>query len=415
MKHEWFKPRHYKHFDVPVGVKFANGAACDPRFVIANSWLPLIHYIKREKRYKPKDGKTVFKNRDIMYASHKDACIIAKYAHELSARLDKYYEDNGLCDHVIAYRKLGKSNYHFSAEAYEFARANSPCIVLCFDITGFFNNLDHGILKERLKRVLGTTEIPADWYKVFRHVTRYNKVELADLAGHPTFGARMKLRTRAPIATIAELRSTGIAIHPNPSTIDLAVRPHGIPQGTPISSALSNLYMIDVDKVMSAICLTKKALYQRYSDDILIVCSPADEADITAALHASIENHKLKIKKEKTERVEFDAAKPKAFQYLGFTMSPDGATIRPGSLGRQWRKAKRSIRKTKRDGETAIRQGKATEIFTKKLRKKLSPVGVRNFSSYARKSAKAFGAKKIVKQVLRLERMVDEAIRELKP
>jgi hypothetical protein len=38
---------------------------------------------------------------------------------------------------------------------------------------------------------------------------------------------------------------------------------------------------------------------------------------------------------------------------------------------------------------------------------------VRNFSSYARRSAKAFGNKKIVRQVLRLERMIDTALIDL--
>lgn len=146
MTSPWFKPRGYKHFDVPVGQRFAEKASISA-FVESHDWLPLIHYVKRQRRYKPKDGKTVYKDRDIMYASHRDACILSKYAYDLSGRLDLFYETNGLCDHVIAYRKLGKSNYVFSSEAYRFAVSELPCIVLCFDITGFFDNLDHAILK----------------------------------------------------------------------------------------------------------------------------------------------------------------------------------------------------------------------------------------------------------------------------
>ena len=155
MKHEWFKPRGYKHFDAAVGERFADKSASNPLFVRTHDWLPLIHYVKREKRYKPKDGKTVFKDRDIMYASHRDACILSKYSYDISRLLDKFYEDSNLCRNVIAYRRLGLSNYDFSSEAYRFCMANSPCVVLCFDITGFFDHLNHGILKDRLKRVLG--------------------------------------------------------------------------------------------------------------------------------------------------------------------------------------------------------------------------------------------------------------------
>jgi RNA-directed DNA polymerase len=149
------------HFDAPVGETFAKCVE-HADFVAKHSWLPLIHYTKRVKRYKAIDGRTVFKERPIMYASHRDACILSKYAWELSTALDQYYEDRGLSTHVIAYRKLGRSNYDFSADAFTFASANPNFVVLCFDITGFFDHIDHKILKDRLKRVLRTSELTRD-------------------------------------------------------------------------------------------------------------------------------------------------------------------------------------------------------------------------------------------------------------
>ena len=59
---------------------------------------------------------------------------------------------------VIAYRALGRANYHFSAEALAFARANAPVTILAFDVRGFFDTLDHGLLKQRLKSLLGVSE-----------------------------------------------------------------------------------------------------------------------------------------------------------------------------------------------------------------------------------------------------------------
>ena len=142
----WFRSSGYKHLDVQIAEKFAERTA-NPDFVAAHSWLPLIKYIKRTKRYKPKHGKTVSKERQIMYASHRDACILKRYSLQLTDLLDKHYSSNGLDSAVIAYRKLGKANYDFSAEAFRFAIKMMPCSVLCFDITGFFDNLDHRILK----------------------------------------------------------------------------------------------------------------------------------------------------------------------------------------------------------------------------------------------------------------------------
>jgi RNA-directed DNA polymerase len=406
MKPEWFRTRGYKHLDSPVGEAFAFRRATKADFVEQHAWLPLIHYVKLVRRYKPTQGKTVLKPRDIMYASHRDACILAKYAHELSARLDDYYATNGISSHVIAYRKLGRSNYDFSADAYRYCIEHTPCIVLCFDITGFFDHLDHGILKDRLKRITGTTELPNDWYKVFRHVTRFRKIEREDLAEHAVFGPRLKLRDSNPVAGITEVKAAGIPITHNEND-------YGIPQGTPISSALSNLYMIDIDTTLAAICLSRGALYQRYADDILVACQRIDEADIVTKLTDAIEAHKLEIKAEKTERAVFGTKRNTVFQYLGFNISPQGACIRPGSLSRQWRKLRRSVRHAKHVGGAAVASGKAAKIYTKNLRRKLSPVGARNFSSYARRSATALQSKTILHQIRRIERAADKAIREL--
>jgi RNA-directed DNA polymerase len=225
------------------------------------------------------------------------------------------------------------------------------------------------------------------------------------LAAHPRFGPELAIRSRRPIATIAEIIAEDIPIKSNENNF-------GIPQGTPISSVFSNLYMVDLDLKMVALCERRGALYQRYSDDILILCNSADESLITSTFALHLKEHRLSLN-DKSERAVFDPSTPETFQYLGFNISPDGAVIRPGSLARQWRKARRSIARTKKIGAAAVASGAASKIFTKKLRKRFYPVGSRNFSSYARRSAKAFGSKKIVRQVLRLERMIDKELRDL--
>jgi RNA-directed DNA polymerase len=181
---EWFKPRGYRHFDAQVSGSFAEQFS-QAQVVERHSWLPLIYYEKRTKRYKPKEGKTVFKLRPIMYASHRDSCILSKYAWNLSRELDAYYKDSDLDRYVIAYRKLGKSNYHFSADALRFLRARPHSVVLCYDVSGFFDHLDHRILKDRLKRVLKAHELTRDWFAVFRHVTRYSVVQKENPCGSP--------------------------------------------------------------------------------------------------------------------------------------------------------------------------------------------------------------------------------------
>ena len=401
----WFKSRGYKHFDSPVGEPFA-ARVSDRVFVAQHDWSPLIHYTKRIKRYKPLINQTLYKDRPIMYASHRDACILSKYAFDLSNTLDQKYKETRLDNSVIAYRKLGKANHHFSSEAYRFALANSPCVVLCFDVAGFFDHLNHSILKSRLRKILGDKEISDDWYRVFKHVTSYSKVDKADLQSHPIIGPKMRKGGSDIISTIAKIKSYSINMESNNNE-------YGVPQGTPISSAFSNLYMIDLDLEVDKICKNFGSLYQRYSDDILIVCSVEAEKFITDSLHIEITKHKLEIKADKCERVIFDSKSPMSFQYLGFDVSPQGAIIRASSLAKQWRKLKRHIARTKKIGSRQISSGKSSIIFTKKLRSKFWPTGVRNFSQYARRSSSSFNSPEIRRQILRLERAADHSIKEL--
>lgn len=363
MRPYWFNKRGYKHLDVPTEEEFALRIDDDSYPVKSHAWSPLLRYIKRVKRYKPMAAQTIYKERDIMYASHRDACILSKYAANLTSILDDLYEAEGLAGSVIGYRRLGKSNYDFSADAYRFAKEHGPCVVLCFDVTGFFDNLDHYLLKKRLKALLNVSELPQDWFCVFRHVTRFRYINRESLASHPIFGARLKSTAQVPIASIAEVKEAAIPIIRNENS-------YGIPQGTPISAVFSNLYMLDVDRMMAALCEKYGSLYQRYSDDILIICSFENEKMISDALLTAVADEKLEIKDEKTERAIFDVDNQQVFQYLGFNITPDGATIRPSSLARQWRKLKYSIAKTKKIGSLAIAEGRADKIFTKRLRRR---------------------------------------------
>ncbi|HYM36434.1 MAG TPA: reverse transcriptase domain-containing protein, partial [Steroidobacteraceae bacterium] len=264
---EWFKPRRYKHVDRPVCAAYAEKIASTPLLVEQHSFSPLIHYLKAVKRYKPGPHKTVVKERPIMYASHRDACILSCYSLRLNERLEEFYKGNALGEHVIAYRSLGKANYDFSAEVFEYAKAHSPCVILAFDVRGFFDTLDHRLLKARLNRILGTSTLSPDWYQVFKFVTKFHFLEKRELLGHPTFAGRFDQKGPVPIGTIAEIKEAGVKVYSN-------LNPKaGIPQGTPISASLSNLYMVDFDLATKGYCDSIGALYRRYSDDILVVCS----------------------------------------------------------------------------------------------------------------------------------------------
>ncbi len=430
MTPEWLKPRRYRHFDLPVNEAFARKIT-NPTLVSRHAFSPLIHYTKAETRYKkcPETGiRTIsVKERPIKYASHRDACILAYYAHHINLALDQHYRATGICDSVIAYRALGRANYDFAAEALAFASENAPVMILAFDVTGFFDTLDHSFLKKRLKGLLGVPELSDDWYKVFRAITRFYYVSLAELKAHEVFGARLKVRSRDRIASMEELKAEAVTFYANP---ELAKgRRRGIPQGTPISAAVSNLYMIEFDAKARAFCDTVGALYRRYSDDILVVCNPNDSADVEATIIRLISEERLEISPHKTEKTLFDKGKTlpritKAAQYLGFTMGEGGAAIRESSLARQWRKMRHAMKRAHKSRSWRVKKGLSSKVHTKKLYRRFSYLEIndgtciralRNFSSYGRRSVAVFGAdEKISRQLNRFERAARRELAALK-
>ena len=206
---------------------------------------------------------------------------------------------------------------------------------------------------------------------------------------------------------MSEIKSAFLKITGNTSGV-------GIPQGTPISSTLANLYLIDFDVDMAAHAREVGGFYRRYSDDIIFICPEIHSDNAGRHIESTLKKELLQISAAKTEITLFDPSNPKAAQYLGFNLHPSGASIRPGSLSRQWRKMRRAVKRIESVGKLAIATGKADKIFTKKLRKRFMSLRVRNFSSYARRSASALQSDQVVRQVRRIERKFEELIKAFK-
>lgn len=412
MAKEWFAPRSYRHLDRPVTPAFTDNVP-NPAFVVAHAFAPLLRFEKFSKRYKPTKHKTVPKARPIMFASHKDAAIYGYYAKAITDLLEKQYAANGIAANVLAYRKLGRGNAAFAAEVYEHACKLAPCTILAFDVEDFFGSLNHGRLKTRLKHLLAAGEIPADWYQVFKSVTKYHFIERNDLKSNAIIGPRFKSRGTVPIATIAEIKRLDIPIK-NASTPD-----KGIPQGTPISAALSNLYLLDFDQALAAYAASIGGLYRRYSDDILIIC-PTEKADeAVETVRSRLKGELLQLNDDKTERTLFDpkdkCSRHRAAQYLGFTLQETGPGLRPSTLSRRGRKLKGAIRREQLHMANARANGNVAPISTKRLRRQFSPTGPHNFSTYARNAARVFGPKSVIlRQVRRVEERAHRAILDLK-
>ena len=83
----------------------------------------------------------------------------------------------------------------------------------------------------------------------------------------------------------------------------------GIPQGTPISALLSNIYMLDFDVKLKNFLDKTNSSYYRYCDDILIITPEMNTEKIEKEIYDLIDKFKLDINKDKTE----------AFQYFNWS------------------------------------------------------------------------------------------------
>ena len=189
----------------------------------------------------------------------------------------------------------------------------------------------------------------------------------------------------------------------------------GIPQGSPLSSVLSNIYLIDFDKMMHEKAKEEGFIYRRYCDDILII-SETNKADELQkfAIARILKDHGLEIQPMKVEIIDFhynsrkqirgfkrekgklsipvtsDANNEQRFykslQYLGFEFNGQDIFIRSSSLSKYFRKMKGRIDKTVKMAYSP--NGKLDKVFKRQLFERYSHMGDRNFISYAMNASK---------------------------
>lgn len=397
-RHDWFKVRRYAHFDAPIGVEAAERLVADPAKVAKHAFLPFLHFVKQVKRYKVSKKKVVAKDRPIAYAAHKDAAILSYYAYCLSVAYEKILEGYSLSDDVLAYRKFDppKSNIQMARDSFTLIQDSRLDVAIGLDIEGFFDSLDHDLLKSAWCQVVGTDFLPADHFAVFKAITRYSivgKKEALQRLGISNHRAR-NWQGR-PLCSMLEfrerIRGGGLVIR-NLRENKISNRPCGIPQGSPISAILSNIYMLPFDRAMHSFCSARGAVYRRYSDDILLLCSASQKDEILKEAHAQIQMRCLSIQDSKTMVSEFEPSShgrlvtDRPFQYLGFMYDGKRTLIRSQSLARYYRRMKQRVRMAARD---AKRYGGGSRPYRRALYARFTHLNQRrSFSGYVYRCSK---------------------------
>lgn len=465
----WFKDRFYLHFDKPLTLpikknddelslirkKTQNIHLLESNFsklfgtdiskyhsdhntskINKHSFLPFLRFsvttyktVRTNKTWADARSK---KNREISYASHKDSFIYSYFSKILSDKYETLLKHKNITTNIIAFRKLsfsdengnqkGKSNINFSKDAFDLIEKKGNCTCLCFDLEKFFDTLDHSYLKSAWKTVLGTRTLPKDHFAIYKSITKYSYINVEELL--PQLGIT-KTMFKLKQNKTNNIYSGRMNVLCAPETLRNTIskqnlikvnRINGIPQGSPLSGILSNIYMLNFDEAIIKYLKIHNATYWRYCDDILIIipnnqhyeAHKKRDEEIKEYLSNYIETElKLNIQNKKTEIIIFEKdqsgninineaeSTKKYLQYLGLTFNGKKTLIRSSSIHRFYRK----LKKAKRISVKSMDKNKSHTLYRKKLFKRYSHFGEINFISYTYRVANEFNKNNIKRQV----------------
>lgn len=363
----------YAHFDLRVSLSMPSirKYVMDRTKIVTHSFYPFIHFEKKNSRYGKKGPK---KPRELYYCSHLDRCVYQRYAFLLNCQYNIWACENNIDDVAIAYRdSLGKNNIDFAKDAFDAIRNFPQCFILVGDFTNFFDNLEHQYLKKMMCEVLGVERLPQDYFSVFKNITRFSSWDWKDIvkaAGENIAerGVRKKINSKETVLTKEQFQKNKKDIKKNISGV-------GVPQGSPISAVLSNIYMIKFDKDIKRYVTSKGGIYMRYSDDFIIVLPyerDAEIADFTSYIFSYVESMKglIDLQKEKTscytykDEVIYEGDQPSSINYLGFLFDGKNIRIRPRAITKYYYRMRRKANTIGRSNWTS---SKGRRISAKEL------------------------------------------------
>lgn len=512
-KKDWFKLKRYPHIGFPLEAKdriiWIEKYVKTPETVAKHAFLPFIHKTYSQRKFRKKyfevNGEPILatnlatnktfvprhaeeKVREIYYAGHLDALIFSYYSDILSDKYNAKLMSLGLNESITAYRSIprnetesggpNKCNIDFANDVFKeiLNRNEQQFVVMAFDISSFFDNLDHKILLNLWMEIMGVDRLSNDHFNVFKNITRFSYIDQNEIfeqfkdqiwvERYKPFSNK-KTRVKKRIPKIKYLRNQKALAFCDSKTFFKHKKklvhqlPHkkpeypgqkrnyGIPQGSPISSILANLYLLHFDKTINDFVLKNGGIYRRYSDDMVVLCNSSSKVELENLVYTEIEKYKLEIQKKKTQIFHFKRENGtlkcgqefpdiinwnKNFIYLGFEFDGQRVLLKSASLSGYYRKMKRTIRRgkhfTNKDGSKT-----KGEFFKSRILKKYSYKGSRrrrkfiwndtqnkfeksddynwgNFLSYAYKAQKTLTFNKIKGQTKRHWKKIEELIKQ---
>lgn len=347
--------KRYQHFDFPLSKEKQRKLLkrwLNPKNICHHSFAPFIAFnIKQQKT----DGvKVTTKLRPIKLVAHHDALIYRLYGYYLNCVYEKYIRQHNFTDVPQAYRanhsSISTAKYAFD---YLWQQKNGAWVIKG-DFSHFFDNVNHHILLSKVRKLLMNDEsgyLPADWMHVLKSIMRYRYITKKQ------FKNFIDQYNRQNTNKSRNSRFTYYNKCVHTKLLKLSARNKvGIPEGTAISAALANVYMIDFDLEVKQFVQQYKGLFLRYSDDFVIIL-PATTISYDQVEHIiknismkssndlkiAINNKKTSILRYKDQQIWKDGNRS-VFNFLGFSFNGRQVTFTPSVMYRFHQNAKYSLR-----------------------------------------------------------------------
>lgn len=404
------------------------------------SFSPFLKILAKTPRYRYQFEEGHYdletKIRPLCYAAHQDSLILGYYSFALTKKYEDYIKKHNFDEVVLAYRSdLGKCNIQFAKEAFDEVKRRKSCSAIALDIKGYFDHIDHEKLLEKWQKILGG-KLPDDQYRLYKILTQYSYINQKSIL--KKYKGPKKREDILPATLMSIIPGSGLNEKFKSLKIDELIvknnepnyktgRMCGIPQGSPISALLSNIFLIDFDEDLKRKSIQEGFFYRRYCDDILVVCDTDKAHDLMSFIIDKISNeYFLTIQTEKVDLIDFhknSKSKIRGFrrprrtrkktgekavvtilnkpavtnaineekfyrplQYLGFEYNGKDILIRPSSLSRFFWKLNYRLQRTVIMSYSP--KSKDDQIFLRQIYERYTHLGGRNFLTYAFKAAK---------------------------
>ena len=167
------------------------------------------------------------------------------------------------------------------------------------------------------------------------HYDSYIKIDIENFfptIDHKKLLPLIKTKASEEVFNLIKLAITQptISIDTPKNERDIRISNIGIPQGLPISSFLSDIFLQKIDQKFEK---NSKIKYYRFVDDILILCKTLDIDTLIENIESSFLDLDLKVHKQSTNKDKSSHGDiADGFQYLGYNFTANIVSVRQSSV-----------------------------------------------------------------------------------